>query len=121
MINGIGIDIVEVADLERRLKRSAFDRVFSEAEQAYAERRPKRRAEILAARWAAKEAFLKALGTGIRAEWPLNQIEIVHDGEGRPEIRLTSPHANRLPQGARVHVSLTHTEHYAAAVVVIET
>lgn len=120
MILGIGVDIVDVPELERRLARETFLNVFSEREKAYAERLPLQRAEILAGRWAAKEAFLKALGTGWRVEWPLNQIEVAHDEAGRPVIQLGEHLAAVLPQGVRIHCSLSHTRSAAIAYVILE-
>ena len=121
MILGIGIDIVEVADLERRIARGRLLRVFSDAERAYAEEKPKRRMQTLAARWAAKEAFAKALGTGIRTEWELSEIEVVSGDGGKPELRLGPSVRDVMPEGARVHVSLSHTKAYATAVVILES
>jgi holo-[acyl-carrier protein] synthase len=121
MILGIGTDIVEVADLERRIARRRMLRVFSEAERAYAEEKPKRRMQTLAARWAVKEAFAKALGTGIRTEWDLSEIEVVSGEGGKPELRLGPSVRDALPEGARVHLSLSHTKTYATAVVIIES
>ncbi len=120
MILGIGIDLVEVADLERRLERSSFNRVFTEAEWAYADSQPKRRVEILAARWAAKEAFLKAIGTGIRTEWPLTEIEVIHDADGRPSLRFGPVIAAHVEPDARILLSLSHTPASAIAMVIIE-
>ncbi|HPC15204.1 MAG TPA: holo-ACP synthase [Candidatus Hydrogenedentes bacterium] len=120
MIFGIGVDIVDVADFASRLACGQLVRVFSEQEQAYADSRPARRAEILAARWAAREAFAKAVGTGLRAEWPLDQIEVVHDGEGRPGIRLGPALKDLLPPGVRIACALSHTPSYAVAFVCIE-
>jgi len=120
MILGIGVDIVDVPDLAGRLGRDTFLNAFSERERAYAEGLPQRRAGILAARWAAKEAFVKALGTGLRTEWPLREIEIVHDDAGRPTIQLGPALRGLLPEGARVHCSLSHTRGWAVAYVVIE-
>ena len=120
MILGIGTDIVEVAELERRLERGWLLRVFSEAERAYADERPKRRVQTLAARWAAKEAFAKALGTGIRTEWNLAELEVINNDGGKPEFRLGPSVRDLVPEGARVHVSLSHTTTYATAVVIIE-
>jgi holo-[acyl-carrier protein] synthase len=113
MIVGIGTDLVDVAEMARRIERGRVLQVFSEEERAYADSKPKRRMETLAARWAAKEAFAKALGTGIRAEWRLEDIEVVHGAGGKPELRLG-------PSVARVHVSLSHTKTSALAVVIIE-
>ena len=122
MILGVGIDMVEVADLERRIEKAAFLRnVFSERERSYAECRPAHRAEILAARWAAKEAFGKALGTGLRAEWPLAELEILDGPAGRPVIELGPALRALVPSEARVHCSLSHTGGYACACVIIET
>lgn len=121
MIVGIGTDLVDVAEMARRIERGRVLQVFSEEERAYAEGKPKRRMETLAARWAAKEAFAKALGTGIRAEWRLDEIEVVHGAGGKPELRLGPSVADALPDGARVHLSLSHTKTSALAVVIIET
>jgi holo-[acyl-carrier protein] synthase len=120
MIRGIGIDLVDVADLERRLRKGPLERVFSARELAYAENRLKRRSEILAARWAAKEAFGKALGTGLRAEWRLAEIEVVRDDNGSARLILSGQMRELVGSTARIHLSLTHTPTVAGAVVVIE-
>lgn len=120
MIVGVGVDIVDVADFEARLDREAVLGAFSEAEREYAESLPLRRAGILAARWAAKEAFGKALGTGLRVGWPLSEIEIRHDDAGQPVLHLGEFYKAMLPTGARAHCSLSHTRSYATAYVVIE-
>ena len=120
MILGIGVDTVDVADMARRLERRTVLKVFSEAEKAYAYSRPRRRAEILAARWAAKEAFGKALGTGIRVDWPFHELEVVHDDADRPTLRLGPALADLLPEGARIHLSLSHTPTLATAFVILE-
>lgn len=120
MIIGTGIDIVEVENLGKRLSRTSFDKVFAEDERAYAESKPKDSTQILAARWAAKEAFVKALGTGIQPAWPLKNIEVLHDDSGRPMFLLAEKVQKLLPEGSRVHLSMTHSREYAAAVVIIE-
>jgi len=120
MILGIGTDLVDVAEMARRIERGRLLRVFSEGERAYADSKPKRRMQTLAARWAAKEAFAKALGTGIRAEWNLEEIEVVNGDGGQPELRLGPSVRGALPEGARVYVSLSHTKTCAVAVVIIE-
>lgn len=121
MILGIGTDIVDVAEFEGRMERGRLPRVFSEAELAYADQKPKHRTQVLAARWAAKEAFAKALGTGIRAEWNLAEIEVVSGEGGKPELRLGPSVLGVLSEGARVLVSLSHTKTYATAVVIVES
>ncbi len=121
MIRGIGIDVVDVADFARRIEQGTVLRAFSEDEQAYAASRPARRAEILAGRWAAREAFAKALGTGLRAEWPLAQMTIVRGERGQPELRLGPDLAHLLPADTRIHLSISHTPLSAAAVVILES
>ena len=120
MIVGVGVDMVEVADVERRLRRETFLNIFSDAERAHADSLPRQRAEILAARFAAKEAFGKALGTGLRVGWDLRDIEVVHDSAGRPCIELGRSLRDVLPPGAQVHLSISHIKTHAVAVVVIE-
>lgn len=120
MILGVGTDIVDVPDLERRIERGSFRKAFSENELAYADSLPGQRIEILAARWAAKEAFAKALGTGLRVEWPLHELEILHDDAGRPVMALGPSLQDLLPCGAKIHCSLSHTRSQAVATVIIE-
>ncbi|MBI4556212.1 MAG: holo-ACP synthase [Candidatus Hydrogenedentes bacterium] len=120
MILGIGADLVDVPDFERRVARRSLLKVFSAEEIRYADSQPKRRTEILAARWAAKEAFLKTLGTGLRVEWPLDQIEVVHDDAGRPSLKLGPRLAGLIPPGAAVHLTISHTPKQAIAVIIIE-
>ena len=121
MIYGVGIDIVEVADVARRLRRETFLNIFSDGERAHADSLPLQRAEILAARFAAKEAFGKALGTGLRPGWDLREIETVHDARGRPRIELGPALKKVLPPHATMHLSISHVKTHATAVVVIET
>lgn len=121
MIVGIGVDMVDVPDFEKRLARGPLADVFSESERAYADGRPAHRAQILAGRWAAKEAFAKALGAGLRAQWPLDAIEVVREESGRPALRVAPALSHLLPDGAILHLSLTHTPAQAVAFVIIET
>lgn len=120
MIYGIGVDIVDVPELEQRLARHTFLNAFSERERTYADRLPLQRAETLAGRWAAKEAFLKAIGTGWRVEWPMSEIEVVNDENGRPRIELGPTIEVLLPRDARVHCTISHSRTAAVACVVIE-
>lgn len=124
MVLGIGIDLVETARIARALAshgdRFAL-RVFSPAEVAYCARRANR-AECLAARWAAKEAFLKAIGTGWSQGLVFRDVEVA-GGDGRPPRLLPAGRAAaRLAEmGVRaVRLSLTHEGAYAAAVVLLE-
>jgi holo-[acyl-carrier protein] synthase len=119
MIVGIGLDIVDVARWARALDKIE-DQVFTPAELAACADRVDR-TEALAARFAAKEACLKALQAGIR-DGALRQIEVGSDPSGAPTIRLDG----RLEAVARercvrnAHVSLSHQEGFAAAVVILE-
>ncbi|MDY7102911.1 MAG: holo-ACP synthase [Actinomycetota bacterium] len=118
---GIGIDAVDVARMRAIVaRRPGFvTRVFTDAEQAYAES-AKDSAERYAARFAAKEAVLKALGVGL---WKakLSEIEVVRDAEsGAPALRLTGAAADLATERGvgRWLVSLTHTDTIAQAVAV---
>ncbi len=122
MVIGIGIDIVETERLARALAAPGRfqDRVFTAGELAACADRGDR-TQALAARFAAKEACLKALGAGI-LEGGLRQVEIVSDARGAPQLRLAGTLAERARRcGVRhAHVSLTHEPGFAAAVVILE-
>ena len=119
---GIGIDLVDVARLDSAMRRRPrlADRVFT-AHELDSRATGARRVERLAARFAAKEATMKALGVGLGA-FPMREIEVVVDEDGRPTLALhgtAREHARRM--GVRsLSVSLTHTATLAAAVVVAE-
>jgi len=122
VIAGIGVDIVEVERIRQTLARHPerfLQRVFTPAEAAYCEGGGEHRPRRLAARFAAKEAALKALGLGLRGvKW--TDVEVVHDGAGKPSLRL----AGQLARVAadlgvtELHVSLSHSKEYAIAQVV---
>ncbi|WP_144461186.1 holo-ACP synthase [Siminovitchia fortis] len=117
MISGIGLDLVEIERIEKlRGRQERFaERVLSAAELQHYENLPdKRKTEFLAGRFAAKEAFAKALGTGIGAELSFQDIEIDADERGKPHI------VHPVGQRKKIHLSITHTRAYAAAQVVIE-
>jgi holo-[acyl-carrier protein] synthase len=124
MIVGSGIDLVEIGRIQHSMDRygSRFlDRVFTGAEQAYCLRKRKA-AESFAARFAAKEAGAKALGTGIRNGVSWLEIEVVREAGGRPTIRFhgrAAQVAARLGV-ARAALSITHTTDLAMASVVLE-
>jgi holo-[acyl-carrier protein] synthase len=122
MILGIGIDIVRV-DRVRRWEEvpGLVERYFHPDEAADARNRGAGGSLSLAARFAAKEAFGKALGTGL-AGIRLGDIQVVNDRNGRPDIVLHGTALARLQEagGARVHLSLTHDTDNAVAVAIIE-
>jgi holo-[acyl-carrier protein] synthase len=124
MVLGIGIDLVETARISRAIAAHGerFEkRVFTDDERAACRGR-RDRLLALAARFAAKEACLKALGTGWSAGLSLQQIEVVREKNGRPGLRLHGASAERARElgVGSVHVSLTHQSKVAAAVVVLE-
>ena len=123
MIFGIGTDLIEVARIAEKMEKKAGfkELVFSADEIIYCEARTFKY-EHYAARFAAKEAFLKALGTGWRSGTAFNEIEIYNDEEGKPEMRfhgITATTVSELKLG-KVLVSFSHLKTMACAMVVIE-
>jgi len=124
MIRGIGTDIVEVERIEQECHRLGGDflqRIFTPAEIDYCESK-RRKFESYAARFAAKEAFLKALGTGGRDGISWLDIEVVRDKRGRPDLMLHG-RAGELARErgvAGVFLSLSHSRKLATAVTVLE-
>jgi holo-[acyl-carrier protein] synthase len=124
MIVGTGIDVVEIDRIQHAIDRFGkrfLDRVFLAAEQAYCTRK-RNSAESFAARFGAKEAAAKALGTGISYGVNWLEIEVVREPSGRPALRLhgrASQIAERLGV-VRSSLSLTHSAQVAMASVVFE-
>ena len=124
LVKGLGIDLVELARFEAALARHGERleaRLFTAAELAECASRADR-LQALAARFAAKEAALKALGTGWSGGIGFRHVEIERGSDGAPAIRLHGPAATRAASlGVRhAHVSLTHQPGMAAAVVVLD-
>jgi holo-[acyl-carrier protein] synthase len=121
MIIGIGTDIIEVERVARAISKEAFKKkVFSEREIAYCESQKKE--ESFAARFAAKEAFFKALGTGWRDGMGITEVEILNDELGKPEIFLSGKAKEVFEQkgGTHIHLSLSHVKTQAIAFVILE-
>jgi holo-[acyl-carrier protein] synthase len=119
-IVGHGIDIVDVQRLRRLIERHGerfLGRCFTADEVAYARRRPQRFAEHLAARFAAKEAVMKVLGTGLRHGIGWCDIEVVRLPSGQPTLRLEGQALEIARQRgiARWHLSLSHVTSHATA------
>jgi holo-[acyl-carrier protein] synthase len=116
MIVGIGIDIVELTRIQKLMEQNErfVDRILTEEEKViFAQLSNWRKVEFLAGRFAAKEAYAKAFGTGIGASLSFQDIEILNDEHGKPiVISKTREH--------RVHVSISHSRDYAVAQVIIE-
>ncbi len=118
MIKGIGIDICELKRIESILRKQPkfVNRILTDQEKEYFEElTEKRQVEFLAGRFAAKEAFSKAKGTGIGSDLSFLDIEIHKDNKGKPFIH--KPHI----KGEVAHLSISHSKNYAVAQVIIES
>lgn len=115
MIQGIGIDIVELKRMERNVTQPRFiARVLTPKEQAQLENFPseKRKLEYLAGRFACKEAYAKALGTGFTGV-SFQELEILNDEKGAPQF-------TKHPFSGHAWVSLSHSDQWAVAQVILE-
>lgn len=122
MIVGIGCDIIEIERIARAIKSESFiRRVFTAEEAAYCQRRGQQAPASFAARFAAKEAVLKALGTGLR-EGSLQEIAVDNDGLGKPLVQLSGHFAILAKQlGVKnIQISLSHSRELATAYVIME-
>jgi holo-[acyl-carrier protein] synthase len=123
MIAGLGIDIIEVERIEAKIgKESGFrELVFSENEILYCDSK-KNKFQHYAARFAAKEAFFKALGTGWLEGTLFNEIEIMNNEEGKPGLVLLGSTLQTIVEMGivKILVSLSHVKKMATAVVIIE-
>ena len=128
MIIGLGSDLCNIERIQASLDRfgARFEnRVFTELERAKANRRPFTKAGTLAKRFAAKEAFSKAVGTGFKRGVFMRDIGVVNRPSGEPTLELTGGAKERLdaitPAGhvARIHLTMTDDHPFAMAIVVI--
>ncbi|MGH9948428.1 MAG: holo-ACP synthase [Pyrinomonadaceae bacterium] len=124
MIISTGIDIVEVYRIAETMARTPrfTERVFTAAEREYCDAKGVAAAQSYAGRFAAKEAFLKALKTGWRGKIGWQDIEIVNDADGVPSLKINGEAAKLLAEiGAEsVHISISHTAEHAVAQVIFE-
>lgn len=124
MILGTGIDTVEIARFQKFLdegNQALLQRLFSEAELDYC--RPKKQAaSCLAARFSAKEAFVKSMGTGLRDGMCWTEIEVVNDPLGKPSLKISGYTRQLLSErgDTTVHLSLSHDGGHAVALVILE-
>jgi len=123
MIVGIGTDIVEVCRIEEKIARSDFFKthVFSENEITYCEKQKKPFIHY-AARWAVKEAYLKAYGVKFIGNHRLPEIETVHNEDGKPFLNLIGKALEEFEDKkyTNIHLSISHTNSHAIAYVIIE-
>lgn len=129
MIIGLGSDLCNIERIQASVDRFGdrfLNRVFTDAERAKAARRPHTIAGTLAKRFAAKEAFSKAVGTGFKAGVFMRDIGVVNAPSGAPTLELTGGAKARLdamvPEGhlPRIHLTLTDDHPWAQAFVIIE-
>jgi holo-[acyl-carrier protein] synthase len=124
MICGTGVDIAETSRIEQSLERHGerfTKKVFTAAEIAYCDKF-KNRAERYAARFAAKEAAFKALGTGWREGIRWLDVEVVHQPSGKPELVLSgrAQEVARELRVTRMSISISHSDRYVVALVIFE-
>lgn len=123
MIKGTGVDIIDIPRIKKMIdKDNRFvDKVFTRTEIEYCESKYRRDVHF-AARFAAKEAFFKAIGTGWRDGMKWTDISVENDALGKPGITLADITLEKFKAmgGERIHLSISHTMEYAVAFVVIE-
>lgn len=124
MIYGTGIDLVENQRIEKIIQKwgdKFLSRVFTDREIEYCNRHVQA-AIHYGARFAAKESFLKALGIGLGAGVRLKEIEVINSESGKPVLILYGGAKERIEveDVSEIHLSLTHTEKFASAFVLLE-
>ena len=120
---GIGCDLADVERIEKAIAHKGFkERVFTPGEIAYCTGIHGDKAQSYAARFAAKEAFLKAIGTGLRGGGQLTEISVANDELGKPELKVTGYYASYVEKLGvkKIHLTLSHTATTAMAVVLLE-
>ncbi|MCL2040085.1 MAG: holo-ACP synthase [Bacteroidetes bacterium] len=122
MIVGIGVDIIEVERIKKIIinySDAAINKIFTKTEKNYCEQFNERKYEHYAARFATKEAFSKAIGTGFNNNFKLNEIGIFNIETGKPQIELFGNLLEKYGK-YKIHISIAHLKEYAVANVVIE-
>ncbi len=124
-ILGIGVDIVSNLRIKKSIKKNSFiNRVFSKSE-IYQSKKTKNKSNYFSKRFAAKEAFMKALGTGFRFNANFKDISVINNKEGKPELKVTSNIKKLLINRLKVKkfnlfISLSDEKNYSIAFVVIQ-
>ena len=122
MIVGIGVDTIETSRIEKAISREHFiQRTYTEGERAYCESKGNNRVQSYAGMFAAKEAAVKALGSGFRGFGP-EAVEIYHDEEGAPHLRFLHGAGEKAAQLqiGNMHLSISHDHTKAIAFVILE-
>ena len=120
---GIGVDMCAISRIEKAIEREHFyTRIFTEGERAYLEKKNKSRAQSAAAMYAAKEAVVKALGTGFSRGIFFDQIDVIHDELGAPGLVIKGRALERMQElgGKEAMLTLSHEGDMAIAFVVIQ-
>jgi len=123
MITGIGVDVVQVNRMNKWLeKKGLLEKHFHNDELSKILNGQKNAARSLAAKFAAKEAFGKALGTGMRGI-SLKDILVLNNENGKPRLVLLDTARKKFEESGaqKIHVSLSHEREYAAAVIILES
>lgn len=123
MIKGTGVDIIEISRIEKSLTNEKFiERIFTKKEQEYCNSRKQMAVSSYAARFAAKEAVVKALGTGISGGGLWTDIEILPDDDGAPHVKLYGYFAyiSTKRKIYNIFISLSHCKEYAVAQAILE-
>ena len=127
MIFGIGTDILEVERFKNKLSASntrLINTLFTSSEIEYCRQGKSKavQAQRFTARFAAKEAFLKALGTGLRNGITWHDLEVAHTELGKPVLNVNGTAAVLMKESriTRTHLSLSHSKHHATATVILE-
>ena len=117
-IYGIGTDIIEISRIEKAINRTKIfnKKVYSEKEIEHIEKKKNFYASY-AGRFAAKEAFSKALGTGVRG-FLLKDVEILNDELGKPVVYLYNE-IKKLAEGLKIQISISHSKEYAVSTVIL--
>lgn len=122
MVEGVGIDIIEVSRIQKSIEEYGpffTDKIFTSSEKAYCAEKPSPY-QHYAARFAAKEAFSKATGTGWNDAFSWQEVEVINEASGKPYLRLYGSTLRNVGE-KRVFLSLSHSGDYVTAVVVIES
>lgn len=123
MIKGIGLDIVSIGFIEEMMAKCGdifMEQYFSRDERELFIHKKRHAFDFLAGRFAAKEALLKAIGTGMECEMKWNEIEFLNQSTGQPYLVRNASLQNYVQQQETVLVTISHHCDYAAAFIIIE-
>ncbi len=122
MIYGIGTDIVETERIRKAIENYGerfLNKIFTSAEQEYCDSFNQTKWVHYAVRFAAKESFSKAIGTGLTREFKFGEISILNEDSGKPYIVLSGGLLSKYGQ-LKSHISLSHSDNYSLAYIILE-